>query len=81
MKTTFISLFTAALLGMAFFAGNHSFSADELISGLFVTGLVAWTVTMYSRKVHPLMLARPIHHLPLKAEIHSFPVNPERLAA
>jgi hypothetical protein len=80
MKTTVISLFTAALLGLASFASNHSFSAEELISLLFVTGLVGWTVTMYSRKPKPLTVARPIH-LPLKAEIHSFPGKSQRLAA
>lgn len=80
MKTALISLFTAALLGVASFASSHSIGAEELVSMLFVTGLVAWTVTMYSRKPHPLMLARPIHP-PLKAEIHSFPVKSQRLAA
>lgn len=80
MKTALISLFTAALLGMASYASNHSFGADELISMLFVTGLVTWTVTMYSRKPHLLAVSRPIH-LPLKAEIHSFPAKTHRLAA
>jgi len=80
MKTTLISLFTAALLGLASFASNHSFNSEELLSILFVAGLVGWTVTMYSRKSRPLTINRPIH-LPLKAEIHSFPGKTQRLAA
>jgi len=82
MKMALISLVTAALLGLASYASNHSFDAGEVISVLFVTGLVAWTVAMYSRKPHPLRVAKPIR-LPLKEEIHSFPrkTTPHQLAA
>ena len=80
MKTALISFVTAALLGLASYAYNHSFDAGEVVSVLFVTGLVAWTVTMYGRKLHPLTVAQPIR-LPLKAEVHAFPVKTHRLAA
>lgn len=80
MKTTLISLFTAALLGLASFVSDRSFNSEELISIIFVAGLVGWTATMYSRKSSSLTINRPIR-LPLKAEIHSFPGKTQRLAA
>jgi len=65
MKTTLISLLSAALLGFASFASNHSFDAAGLTALLFATGLAAWTILQYSRQPRRLTLARPIH-LPLK---------------
>ncbi len=80
MKTTLITLLIAALLGLASYASGRSLDAGELISMCFVTGLVAWTATMYRRKPDPLVVSQPIR-LPLRSEIHAFTEKPQRLAA
>ena len=67
MKTTLISLLSAALLGLASFASNRSFDAAGLTAILFATGLATWTILQYSRQPRQLTLARPIH-LPLKSQ-------------
>ena len=55
MKTTLVSLFIAALLGIAF-----SINAAELISTLFVIGLFAWTFRQYRRPAPVPTFERPI---------------------
>ena len=50
MKTTIISLFTAALLGCASYISGRSFDAADFIAVAFVTCLVAWTVNQYNRE-------------------------------
>ena len=72
MKTTLISLLSAALLGVASFASNRSFDAAGLTAVLFATGLAVWTVLQYSRQPRLLTLERPIH-LPLKMQSAAAP--------
>ena len=64
MKTALISVLTATLLGFASLASGRPFDAADFTAILFSTGLVAWTVTQYSRALRPLHVARPIR-LPL----------------
>ena len=80
MKTVLISLSTATLLGIASYVTGPSFGADELISILFVTGLVAWTFSLYGPKPRLLTMAEPIH-LPLRFSAHHSPGQPHQLAA
>lgn len=72
MKTTLISLLSAALLGLASFASNHAFDAAGLTAACFATGLAAWTVVQYSRQPRLLTLDRPMH-LPLKMQSATAP--------
>jgi hypothetical protein len=70
MKTALLSLLTATLLGFAAIAsGRHSDAAD-FFAIVFATGLVAWTISQYSRESRPLTYARPIR-LPIAAPTHS----------
>ena len=80
MKTVLISLSTAALLGIAAYVTGPSFGADELISILFVAGLVAWTFSLYGPKPRLQALAKPIH-LPLRFSAHNSPGHVHQLAA
>ena len=82
MKTALISLSLATLLGLASYVSALSFNADQLISVLFVAGLAAWTITLYSRKPKSLTLrmTRPIH-LPIKINDRDLSVRAHRLAA
>ena len=54
MKTTISFLFAATLLGFASFINNHSIDAADLLAITFAAGLVAWTVSEYSRELPPL---------------------------
>ena len=65
MKTAFISLSTATLLGIASLASGRHFDAAEFTAIMFTTGLVAWTIEQYSREPRVLSVVRPIR----------FPVN------
>ena len=60
MKTTLLSVLTAILLGFAAQAGGRSFDAASLVSIVFTTGLVAWTIAQYSRQPRVLIANRPI---------------------
>lgn len=60
MKTALISVLTATLLGFASLASGRPFDAADFTAILFSTGLVAWTVSQYSRGLRPLSIARPI---------------------
>lgn len=60
MKTALISVLTATLLGFASLVSGRAFDAADFTAILFTTGLVAWTVSQYSRESRPLTLARPI---------------------
>jgi hypothetical protein len=60
MKTALISLSTASLLAVAFVLSGRPVDAANLTALLFSTGLVAWTVSQYSRTARPLVTARPI---------------------
>jgi hypothetical protein len=60
MKTALISLFAASLLAIAFVLSGRPFDAANLTALLFSTGLVAWTVSQYSRASRPLVVNRPI---------------------
>ncbi len=60
MKTALISILTATLLGFASVVSGRHFDAADFTAILFTTGLVAWTVSQYSRETRPLTLARPI---------------------
>lgn len=60
MKTLLTSLVTASFLSLAAFATNGSFNASDLVAVGFATGLVAWTVSQYTRTMRPLLVARPI---------------------
>lgn len=79
MKTALISFFAASLLAVAFALGGRPFDAANLTALLFSTGLVAWTVSQYSRVVRPLAVNRPIR-LPLPLRGKSL-TPPTRLAA
>ncbi len=70
MKTSLISLSTAALLGIASLASGRSFDAADFTAILFTIGLVAWTVGQYSRVPRPLLRSRPIQlPAPIKARV------------
>lgn len=60
MKTALISLFAASLLAIAFVLSGRPFDAANLTALFFSTGLVAWTVSQYSRASRPLSVNRPI---------------------
>lgn len=61
MKTATTSLLAATLMGIAFYASGRAFDAADFIAIAFVTGLVAWTVSQYSREMRPLTpVARPV---------------------
>jgi hypothetical protein len=80
MKTALLSSLTATLLGFAALASGRHFDAADFLAILFTTGLVAWTVSQYSREPRPLLRARPIRlPLPLKAQPVS--VGTQRVAA
>jgi len=69
MKTALISLFAASLLAVAFVLGGRPFDAANLTALLFSTGLVAWTVSQYSRAMRPLLVNRPIRlPIPLRGK-------------
>jgi len=79
MKTALISLFAASLLAVAFVLGGRPFDAANLTALLFSTGLVAWTVSQYSRTSRPLVVNHPIRlPIPLRNKSMS---SPARLAA
>jgi len=80
MKTALISLFSASLLAVAFALTGRSFDAANLTALLFSTGLVAWTVSQYSRVSRPLLVNRPIR-LPLPLRSRSMGSPASRLAA
>jgi len=68
MKTALISLSTASLLAIAFVLSGRPFDAANVTALLFSTGLVAWTVSQYSRATRPLVVNRPIRlPLPLRS--------------
>jgi hypothetical protein len=80
MKTALISVLTATLLGFASVASGRPFDAADFTAIVFATGLVAWTVSQYSRESRPLTRVRPIHlPLPLRARPATVPAG--RLAA
>ena len=79
MKTALISLFAASLLAVAFVLGGRPFDAANLTALLFSTGLVAWTVSQYSRAMRPLLVNRPIR-LPIPVRGKSL-ASRARLAA
>lgn len=83
MKTSLISLtsvLTATLLGFASTASGRPFDAADFMAILFTTGLVAWTVSQYSREPRPLLAARPIRLLaPLRSRVAA--AHDHRLAA
>jgi hypothetical protein len=60
MKTALISVLTATLLGFASLASGRPFDAADFTAIIFTIGLVAWTVTQYSREPRRLLVARPI---------------------
>ncbi|MEJ1974057.1 MAG: hypothetical protein WDM96_16860 [Lacunisphaera sp.] len=80
MKTALISLFTASLLAVAFVLSGRPFDAANFTALLFSTGLVAWTVSQYSRASRPLLVARPIR-LPVPANSRALTAPASRLAA
>lgn len=60
MKTALISVLTATLLGFASLASGRPFDAADFTAILFTTGLVAWTISQYSRETRPLTGVTPI---------------------
>ncbi len=80
MKTALISVLTATLLGFASLVSSRAFDAADFTAILFTTGLVAWTVSQYSRESRPLTLARPIRLTPPLAVRSAGPAA-SRLAA
>jgi len=80
MKTALISLLAASLLAFAFVLGGRPFDAANLTALLFSTGLVAWTVSQYSRATRPLLVNRPIR-LPIPLRTRSVTPRISRLAA
>ena len=80
MKTALISLFSASLLAVAFALTGRSFDVANLTALLFSTGLVAWTVSQYSRVTRPLLVNRPIR-LPIPLRRSSLAPRATRLAA
>lgn len=69
MKTAIISIITATLLGAAFSASGRLTAAADLTAIAFATGLVAWTISQYSRTPRELDLDRPVR-LPVKSLAH-----------
>ncbi len=69
MKTAIISSITATLLGAAFYASGRLTDAADLTAIAFATGLVAWTISQYSRNPRELDLDRPVR-LPVKSVAH-----------
>jgi hypothetical protein len=65
MKTTLFSALTATLLGFASQANGLSFDAADFVAIMFATGLVAWTITQYSRSVLSLTHREPPLRLPV----------------
>jgi len=80
MKTALITTLAASLLGLAFVASGRAFDAASLTALLFSTGLVAWTVSQYSRVTRPLLVNRPIR-LPIPVRRPSLARPASRLAA
>jgi len=80
MKTAFLSLLTATLLGFALFASGRHFDAASFTAILFTTGLVAWTIDQYNRSPRQLSLDRP-HRFPVRAHVRSAQTPVIRLAA
>lgn len=80
MKTALISVLTATLLGFASLASGRPFDAADFIAIVFTTGLVAWTLSQYSREVKPLRVARPIR-LPAPIRSRALAPQAQRLAA
>lgn len=80
MKTALISVLTATLLGFASLASGRPFDAADFTAIVFATGLVAWTVSQYSRETRSLTRARPIH-LPMPIRVRPATVSASRLAA
>jgi hypothetical protein len=80
MKTTLISLFTAALLGIASRASGRAFDAADFTAILFTTGLVGWTIQQYSQSPRMLSLNRPIR-FPANLGGRPTKMPPGRLAA
>jgi len=80
VKTSLISLLAATLLGLASVAIARPFDVADFTAILFTLGLVAWTVSQYSRESRPLLVARPIRlPAPILARPTSVPTR--RLAA
>lgn len=80
MKTALISVLTASLLGIASLASGRPFDAADFTAILFTTGLVAWTVTQYSRDWRPLTVNRPAR-LPAPTLAPALSPRSARLAA
>ena len=80
MKTALISVLTATLLGFASLVSGRPFDAADFTAIVFATGLVAWTVSQYSREVRPLLRARPIQ-LPVPLKARPVAISGHRLAA
>ena len=80
MKTALISVLTASLLGIASLASGRPFDAADFTAILFTTGLVAWTVSQYSRDLRPLTVNRPIR-LPAAMRTPVLAPRSARLAA
>jgi hypothetical protein len=54
MKITISFLSTATLLGFASLMSNFPIDAADALAIAFAAGLVAWTVSEYSRELPPL---------------------------
>jgi hypothetical protein len=80
MKTALISVLTATLLGFASLVSGRPFDAADFTAIVFATGLVAWTVSQYSREARPLMRVRPIH-LPVALKARPVAISAHRVAA
>ncbi len=80
MKTSLISVLAATLLGFASLVSGRPFDAADFMAILFTVGLVAWTVSQYTREPRPLLVARPIR-LPAPIQSRVTVSTVSRLAA
>jgi hypothetical protein len=80
MKTTLVSLLTAAFLVFVSTSDGHSFDVTDFIAVAFTVCLAAWTMAQYSRRPRPLVCARPIR-LPVSPGRRQSTASATRLAA
>lgn len=80
MKTAFISVLAATLLGFASLASGRAFDVANFAAIMFTTGLVAWTIDQYNRAPRQLTAPRSIR-FPVRAPARSAKTPVIRLAA
>jgi hypothetical protein len=80
MKTALVSVYTAILLGFVSLASGRHLDAADFMAILFTVGLVAWTVSQYTRQPRPLLVVHPVNQ-PAPRQVRASVVTGQRLAA